>query len=200
MSLTALEQLAADDDWWAEQGVAAKRAVLPHVLEAVGEGVQLALDAAGARVVKELMITEEQRAEIRRILDAVVADYLDEWWESIASTRRARLRELLAEAVANGHQPAWVARKLVDSGLYSKTQAMAIAVTETTRIVGLASQTTYRALGFEGWVWNTAMDDLVCLTCGPLNGQEFPMESSFSPAHPRCRCFVAPAVPLLAAA
>lgn len=200
MSLTALQQLAADDDWWAEQGEAAKRAVLPHVLEAVAEGVQLALAAAGARVVKELMITEEQREEIRRILDAVVADYLDSWWEALAETRRTRLRELINEAIATGQQPRWVAKKLVESGLYSKTQAMAIAVTETTRIVGLASQTTYRALGFEGWVWNTAMDDLVCLTCGPLNGREFPMEESFSPAHVRCRCFVAPSVPLQAAA
>lgn len=200
MSFAALEHLAADDAWWAEQGEAAKQGVLPHVLEAVAEGVQLALDAANVRVTKELLITEEQRETIRRILDQVVADYLDEWWASLAETRRARLRELIAEAVAGGQQPAWVAKKLVDSGLYSKPQAMAIAVTETTRIVGIASQTTYRALGFGGFVWLTAEDELVCLVCGPMAGREFPIETAFAPLHPRCRCWIAPAVPLQEAA
>lgn len=87
---------------------------------------------------------------------------------------------------------------------FTSTRATTIAVTEVTRAYAEGNKMAWRSTGLVGGKrWNTAMDDRVCIYCGPLNGKIVSIENAFynrlvnvgiqdPPAHPRCRCWLTP--------
>ena len=89
--------------------------------------------------------------------------------------------------------------------LFGRTRASNIAITEVTRIFAKGNQQAWQTTGLVGGQqWRTAKDELVCRLCGPLDGKIVALGSGFPvplaggvpgpPAHPRCRCWLAPVV------
>ena len=81
---------------------------------------------------------------------------------------------------------------------FGSVRAEIIAVTETTRAYNAKVNEEQKQLNTTGLqmrrIWGTANDDIVCFSCGPLNGLpedewkgEYP---EGPPAHPGCRCFL----------
>jgi SPP1 gp7 family putative phage head morphogenesis protein len=85
--------------------------------------------------------------------------------------------------------------------LFGDEQASIIAATEVTRAYAEGNLAAWRESGVtEGKEWITSVAELVCPQCGPLHGQVVPLDGQFEggfdgpPAHPRCRCDIAPVV------
>jgi SPP1 gp7 family putative phage head morphogenesis protein len=69
------------------------------------------------------------------------------------------------------------------------------AVTEVTRLYSQGQRRAWENTGVvKEWEWMTAEDEMVCPVCNPLNGKRFPISdtTNLPPAHPNCRCDVAP--------
>lgn len=85
---------------------------------------------------------------------------------------------------------------------FGEKRASMIAVTETTRVFAKGQRLAADEVKKEfpdvqiTKTWFTNNDDRVCDICGPLDGQEVPMDEPFSsgdmepPAHVNCRCWI----------
>jgi len=84
--------------------------------------------------------------------------------------------------------------------IYSEPRAAMIASTETTRAFFEGQAASFRSSGvIQKMEWRTSRDERVCPICGPLHGKRAKLGEKFSgaytpPAHPRCRCWIAPVV------
>lgn len=134
------------------------------------------------------------------------------------TTRKSFMREFEHWVISGEPLPSFEARI---APLFSKARAGRIAATEVTRIYAAGNQTAWAASGVvEGLIWRSSRDGLVCPLCGALNGKlvDFGKGWQFSqerlaassalrsmigkqgglvmspPAHPQCRCYLAPAV------
>jgi len=76
----------------------------------------------------------------------------------------------------------------------SKYRADMIARTETIRAYNEAAVNQYKENEIEKWIWITAIDERTCDECMALDGTEHTFDDERPPAHPLCRCAVAPAV------
>lgn len=110
-----------------------------------------------------------------------------------------QLARILADGVSHGDAPSKIAqalRALVDDPKW----AYRVALTETTRAVSSATLLRYARNGVDAKEWLTASDQRVCQACNenesagvvPLN-EGFPDGTQAPPAHPLCRCSLAPA-------
>lgn len=100
--------------------------------------------------------------------------------------------------------------------IFGAERAERIGVTEVTRTYASGNISAWKATGLvTAKVWRTGNDELVCDICGPLNGKTVEIDQNFMldqnelppelarqfgedfiyfspPAHPRCRCYLAP--------
>lgn len=119
---------------------------------------------------------------------------------SIAANRLDALAEVLAEALEAGEAPDTLAARLVNV-LDDPRWADMVAVTELSRASSAATRDSYRRNGVEAAYWMTAADERVCDLCAdnedagavPLD-QPFPTGVYQPPAHPLCRCALAPVI------
>lgn len=118
--------------------------------------------------------------------------------QSIAANRLDLLAQALADGLAAGDSVATLTGSLSDV-LDDPAWAELVALTETTRAVSYATQQTYLANGIAMNDWMTALDQRVCVACDQNEaygdvpvGQDFPSGQSMPPAHPACRCALAP--------
>ena len=121
--------------------------------------------------------------------------YQDAWWNQLASTTRNGLRDALQANIASGAGQRQLVKDI--ASLFGKDRAKLIASTETTRLYAEGNMIAYRAdPTVEAVEWQTAMDERVCEICEPLDGEVYEKDSAFDhpPAHPRCRCGLAPVV------
>jgi SPP1 gp7 family putative phage head morphogenesis protein len=134
--------------------------------------------------------------------DRALQDLLDHYGvttiQSIAATRLGQLAAQLAESLRDGWSVDRLARELRHV-LDDESTADMVATTETARAQSQASMAYYQAAGVDGVEWWTAPTD-ACPIClgnaadGPIRrGQTFTSGEDAPPAHPRCRCTVAPA-------
>ncbi len=121
--------------------------------------------------------------------------------KGIAETTRDDIRLLVGTAADQG----WSVGELADAirekaAIASRERAEMIVVIETARAYSLGSKAAYRASGVDtAMEWLTAPD---CCedVCEPLNGKRVALDGVFAegisepPAHPRCRCSLAPVV------
>lgn len=125
----------------------------------------------------------------------------------LAQTTTARIQREIARFITSGETLEDLIDRVQGGYMYSRSRAEAIAVTETTRAYARGSLESYKAAGaIAGKRWNTAMDEIVCIYCNSVNGQEVALDSQFTstvmgsidspPAHTRCRCWVTP-VPVM---
>jgi SPP1 gp7 family putative phage head morphogenesis protein len=119
---------------------------------------------------------------------------------SVTRTTAKRLRGYIDDFVRS---PDMTINQLGDliGGLFDKGRAERIAVTEVTKTFARGNQTVWRESGLvEKQRWNTAVDELVCFICAPLNGtvvgvnENWPGYLEGPPAHVLCRCWVTPVV------
>lgn len=118
---------------------------------------------------------------------------------SVAQHRLGELAEVLADGIAAGTNADALTRK-VAAVLDDPKWAYLVALTEITRAVTAATLDSYGERGTRRADWFTALDDRVCPVChgnaaaGPVAvGHPFPSGDTGPPAHPNCRCALAPA-------
>jgi SPP1 gp7 family putative phage head morphogenesis protein len=197
-------ELLGDDALWAELQRIWESTVEPAARELFDQGIEAA---------KHIKPRRRRRTGIRGIIDrafghkatdfldpdpdaleTVAGDifktYMDQWWNQLERTTREGLRSAIEQAALDGSGTPGVIAAI--EPLFGAARARLIGVTETTRLFGRGAQATFRASGLRTWVWQTDEDDRVCPECDELDGQEFPMEEEFDPAHPDCRCFPLP--------
>jgi SPP1 gp7 family putative phage head morphogenesis protein len=141
-----------------------------------------------------------RRDELGRLVENPNA----EW--AITEPTRDGLRQYVADAIEQGWSNDRLASEIRDSYAFSSERAMVIARTETNLASNQGSLNGYKASGVvDGKQWLTAEDDLVSEECeangdaGP-NGDgvlldldaEYPSGDTAPPAHPNCRCVLAP--------
>lgn len=131
--------------------------------------------------------------------DEIIGAYTDDWWLTIEASTRERMRAVLRRAASEGLTIPQITREL--EPLFGEARAARVAVAETTNLLGMGAQETYRRAGFDGWIWRTARDSLVDPVCEELGrqsdpkrgGRPFPMSRRFQRAHIGCRCWPVPA-------
>ena len=111
------------------------------------------------------------------------------------TSRRAMQREF-ADWIASGEPLPALIDKLAPT--FGPVRAEAVAVTEVTRIFHASNVMGWRELGVDAWVFQTAVDEIVCPICEPSHGKEYRLddEENAPPRHTRCRCYSKPRVRL----
>lgn len=140
----------------------------------------------------------------RRNLAGDLVDNPDAKWRIDESTREM-VRANVEQAMQDGWSNDRLAAELRNSYAFSNERAATIARTETQLAANQGAVNGYRASGVvDGKQWLTAEDDLVSEDC-QLNGEAgdqgdgvigldeaFPSGDDAPPAHPNCRCSIAP--------
>jgi SPP1 gp7 family putative phage head morphogenesis protein len=87
------------------------------------------------------------------------------------------------------------------SKVFSDSRADMISISEVTRLFAAGNEIVWGATGLIfAKVWQTSLDERVCPVCAPMHGMisflgiGFPNGIKNPPAHPRCRCWLRPAL------
>jgi len=112
------------------------------------------------------------------------------------------IKQQIAVGIVNGESIAKIGEKI--GGVITDTEAFrkagktvfrtaqnrveVITRTETLRAHGQGRRKFYDTVGVRMVVWVTAGDERTCSQCGPLEGQEFPIDQIPPFPHPQCRC------------
>lgn len=205
-----LTDAVADLVPWGEWRELFRDVALPIFRDAFRQGAEAALEDADVEAALQALTGQRQRrvraVKARRIdftlLDALyrgeVEAYFDDWWGALSARMRNELRQLILDALEFEQPPQWIASQLEEK--FGTVRAQAIAVTETTRLMGRGAQSTYKAVGFNGWAWRTVEDSFVDQDCRDRakasdprkGGSPYPIGIPFSPAHVNCRCWPVP--------
>lgn len=196
-----LEDILTDHDFWKEQKALVLGRMEPLMRKVFDEGIEFAktIDlergigkredgdeaaAGGSLAALDAATIEDAAAQIFRT-------YVDDWWLGLERTTQARLRDAITLSSQNGTGTPGVIKAIAP--LFGDARAKRIGVTETTRLFGRGAQALYQAAGLSHWVWHDVEDDRVCPICDELNGNVYPINHPFDPAHTSCRCFAGPA-------
>lgn len=125
--------------------------------------------------------------------------------EGMHGSTRRWVQRAVAEYVRSGApQDALTARMAARLGeAFGAQRAATIAITEVTAAYYEGSVRQYAAAGVKRVRWETAADEKTCVLCSPMQGRvgaldpytrrvTWPVAGMTIPAHPRCRCYVAP--------
>ena len=135
--------------------------------------------------------------------------------KGVTTAMDTTISRILAQGLADGDGPAFLARKLVAAingtgmgdlavkdalgrTIPAMDRAVLLARTEIIRAHHVATIQEYRNWGLEGIIvkgeWNTAGDDRVCARCSALEGKIFTLDEiePMIPLHPGCRCIALP--------
>jgi len=123
----------------------------------------------------------------------------------VTRTTRDRVGVNVSNWIESGESLPSLVRQLQSDHGFSRARAKLIAITETTASYSRGEMTAAGELEKEGYFdyekeWQTAMDDIVCPICKPLQGERVSgVNTNFDttagsikgpPAHPGCRCWV----------
>jgi len=125
----------------------------------------------------------------------------DAFGGELAEATRASLRTLVEQAIAEGWSNPQLAKALRQGYGFSKARANTIARTETAFASLQGSMAAWVASGVvKRKVWLLSQSEGVCDVCGGNVGDPIPLLATFKsgdlspPAHPNCRCSLAPIV------
>lgn len=115
--------------------------------------------------------------------------------QGLAPAAQEAVAGALVSGIAAGKSPRVIARGVRDALGGNLTRALTIARTETLRAYREASREVYleNASVVEAQQWICALDRRSCAACIALHGKIIPLDEPL-PAHPNCRCTVAPLV------
>lgn len=100
--------------------------------------------------------------------------------------------ELIAQGIVEGRSTSSMVSQMRQRLGVVKSRAEVIVRTETLRAYNAASREYYAANGIELVMWYATADDRSCPICAPRAGQIYKRANVKVPAHPRCRCYLAP--------
>jgi SPP1 gp7 family putative phage head morphogenesis protein len=192
--------------------------VEPLMEEIVKDGsyaalAELRFDLSGNAGVSEVVNADAEAYATERAAELVGMRYDElgrlvenpdaEW--AITESTRAGLRQYVSDAISGGWSNDKLAAQIEDSYAFSHERAALVARTETNMASNAGALNGYVASGVvDGKQWLTAEDDLVSEDCqengaaGP-NGdgvlpldEDYPSGDDAPPAHPNCRCTLAP--------
>ncbi len=175
------------ESFWAEQkkvmfdelGDQVDQVVLQGIEQATNLGLAVNFELANDRV------------------SQLVGTYSNTWWAGIESRTRAHMRTAIQAHVQSGASLPVLQKKLAP--LFGATRAKVIATTEVTRLFAEGNRVGYKnAIPPVAEVeWRTVLDSAVDPDCEILDGERLSIDDSeFPPIHPRCRCWIAPVVPV----
>lgn len=185
-----LEEVVKDQAYAALASVGIDVEARPEVMKIVDE--------------RAIAYARERSAEMvgmrRDELGRLVENPLAEW--AITEPTRDSIRADVTQAIEDGWSNDRLSAALEENYGFSKERAMTIARTETNYAASQGALEGYKASGVvAGKVWLTAEDDLVSEECeanadaGVIGlDEDFPSGDDAPPAHPNCRCAIAPAV------
>ena len=124
-------------------------------------------------------------------------NYSYELIQGIEATGREIVSRAVARFIETGKPLEELAGEL--ASIYSGPRAAMIASTETTRAFYEGQVASFRGSGvIKKMEFRSSRDERVCPSCGPLHGKRTELGGTFDgitpPAHPRCRCWIAPVV------
>lgn len=146
--------------------------------------------------------TKEEKA-----LEDTLANVQVDKIKTVATTYLSSVKEWIARYLTGQISYTEMMRQIQSVGRIPEWKVRRIARTETTRTLTNAKKSTYLKAGVTHWVWLTSLDERVCPICQPLHGKTVFIGRSFKtirktgkpdvritqpPAHPNCRCGVAP--------
>jgi SPP1 gp7 family putative phage head morphogenesis protein len=115
----------------------------------------------------------------------------------VTDTTREQVKESVAAWIEEG-EPLPALRGRLSDALDSDRRARLVAQTETTGAFAQGSLAAWKESGIvERAEWRTVRDERVCPICEPLDRQQGELgdiDGYWPPAHPGCRCFVAPVI------
>jgi SPP1 gp7 family putative phage head morphogenesis protein len=158
----------------------------------------------GVAVADELtqrMAPDRPRVDVSIPLEATVAaaaqakGYLRKHGERFATSSA----EIVAQGIAEGRPTGNMIEDMRSRLGVVKSRAETIVRTESLRAYNEASNTYYSTQGVELCMWYATADDRACSICAPRAGQIYKRSEIKAPCHPRCRCYLAPWDPEIAA-
>jgi SPP1 gp7 family putative phage head morphogenesis protein len=171
---------------WQSEPALLTRALLPHYTKTLTTAADVAASTLGIGVDWELVnadVLTLARAEAARLAGQVT------------ETTKAQAAKLITDWIETGGTMDELSERL--AALYPEQRAKMIAATEVTRLYAAGNRAAWVASGVvSGLEWMTASDERVCPVCGALDGKQYSIEAPerMPPAHPSCRCWLAPVV------
>ena len=141
------------------------------------------------------------RIDVSIPLEATVAaakqshGYLRKHGERFAETSA----EIVASGIAEGRSTARMIGDMRDRLKVVKSRGEVIVRTESLRAYNEASNTYYAQNGIDQVLYYATADDRSCPICAPRGGKVYNRRDIRVPVHPRCRCYLAPWDPDIAA-
>jgi SPP1 gp7 family putative phage head morphogenesis protein len=168
-------------------------------VDVLGSAQRAGVDVADALVGQ--MAGNRPRIDVSIPLEATVAaarqshGYLRKHGERFAETSA----EIVAKGIAEGRSQDRIVREMRDRLKVVKSRAEVIVRTETLRAYNDASNSYYAQNGVETVLYYATADDRSCPICAPRGGKVYKRTDIRVPVHPRCRCYLAPWDPDIAA-
>lgn len=191
--LLTFDHLLVDEQFWRDYEDALRLALAPRLLNVFMAGAYAAAQIKPRRKAQPLpsdlpaALTQEQ---LQAIAEGAVTSYVTPFLQDVTRTTRDAVGKAVVAARRDGTGVEGVFQSI--RPYFDTKRADMIAITETTRLFGRGAQAVYRAQGYGGWEWRSAMDPWVDTGCQSRNGQEYAADVDFEPLHPRCRCWPAP--------
>lgn len=167
--------------------------------KALRQAMEGGVDVADALVGQ--MAGNRPRIDVSIPLEATVAaakqahGYLRKHGERFAETSA----EIIAAGIAEGRSQDRMVRELRERLGVVKSRADVIVRTESLRAYNEASNNYYAQNGLDTVLYYATADDRSCPICAPRGGQIYKRSEIRVPVHPRCRCYLAPWDPDIAA-
>jgi len=196
-----------------------------YLRDSLDQFLHIALElgiSEGIRLVEELIgVNQKQTANVSGVDWTMINQDSLSWLHEHLDILLVHLDQTSAIIVQN-QVSNWINNGLPISALrdnltrygFSENRAESIAVTEVTRVYAEGNRQAFKHAPFQvAMQWNTAVDEIVCQICRPLNGSVKDVNESFfdelpddvkqklndrtfevMPAHVRCRCWLSPVV------
>lgn len=158
--------------------------------------------ALGVRVGGETLASLGIEFSASGVNEAALAwarDYAGQLVTGINDTTRSALREKIAQWIESGDALDALVDELEPT--FGAGRARLIASTEVTRSFAQGNLRAWQTVeAVTGKTWRTAADERVCPVCRPLAETKAKLNETFEgsydapPAHPGCRCWIAPTV------
>lgn len=170
--------------FWGEQ----KEEFMAQVGTQPGELLQ-----AGAQQARQLGLAVSFDQVNQRVLD-LSGQFTNQWWGELEQQTREGMRTAIQTHIESGAPIRSLNKNL--EPLFGKARAEVIARTEVTRLYAEGNRAAYADSGIDTVEWRTVRDARVDPICDALQGKRMTLgkEEEVPPAHPRCRCWLAPVV------
>lgn len=164
----------------------------------------------------EEMKRELKRADIKRAMDAFIRDNV-KLITSLPLSAAERVQEIVRKNLITGARAETVANKIYETGMVSKSRAMLIARTETSKMVTNMVKARAEEIGLNWFVWKATggysgdgrtrsahrkMDNVICSWDDPPNpealfpSKQKPYGNYLPGATFNCRCWAMPLIRL----